>query len=69
MALYFNTQRVQIISGLTLLVLTLLNCFLAVYVVGKIRQKTPIVVECDPRYVDGVGRYVDALERVKGRLK
>ncbi len=69
MALYFNTQRSQRIAGGVLLICTSLNCLLAVRVVGKIRQKAPIIIECDPRYVDGVGRYIDALEGVKKKQK
>lgn len=69
MALYFNTHRVHIVVGTILTVLSIANCALMTYYIQKMRQKAPIYIECDQKYIEGVGRYVDALNRVRDGLK
>jgi hypothetical protein len=69
MALYFNTQRVHIVLGFIFVLLGLVNVFFAAKVLLLRKEKAPVYIECDPSYVEGVGRYVDALNKVREGLK
>lgn len=69
MALYFNTQKAHIVFGSILALLGLLNIFLAAKILLLRKEKAPIYIECDPSYIEGVGRYVNALNKVREGLK
>ncbi len=69
MALHFNTQRVHIVLGLIFVLLGLINIFFTAKILILDKKKAPIYIECDPSYVEGVERYVDALNMVREGLK